>query len=109
MDNLTVKYRKHSKAINNTDREFLVNPNYFKEEEFRKVYTYPYLPIDIRLSLRYKWLVSQLFRSNRMNRANRLSKFFYWLVILYLNPFQLFIRLKKRINLRLQDNEFYIA
>jgi hypothetical protein len=107
MDKVTVNYRQHSKAINNTGRIFLINPNYFKQEEFRKAYTYPYLPMDIRLKQRYVWYASQIFRFDWLNKKLRYNKLLYYLLTIYLNPFKYFIALRKRINSDLGESEFY--
>lgn len=108
MDKVTVNYRQHSKAINNTGIKYLVNPNYFKHEEIRKVYTYPYLPTDIRLNQRFIWYASQLFRLNWLNRNKAPNRFLMDLLTIYLNPFRYFIWLKKRLNKSLKENEFYM-
>jgi glycosyltransferase involved in cell wall biosynthesis len=107
MDKVTVNYRRHSKAINNTGIPFLINPNYFKTEEFRKEYTYPYLPVDIRLNKRFIWYASQIFRCNVLNRNNKSAKFFLEILTVYLNPFKYYIWYKKLIIKDLRNNEFY--
>lgn len=108
MDKVTVNYRMHSKAINNTGIPYLVNPNYFKSEDFRKIYTYPYLPVDIRLAQQFTWYTSQLFRIKIVNINKKLNKFLLELLTVYLNPFIYFIWLRKRLNKSLKDNEFYM-
>lgn len=96
MDEVTVNYRRHAKAINNTGENYLINPNYFKHEDFRKLYTYPYLPLDIRLDQRYTWYVSQIFRPKWLNKNKNPFKIFYTILIVYLNPFRYYIFIKKR-------------
>jgi glycosyltransferase involved in cell wall biosynthesis len=108
MDKVTVNYRRHSKAINNTGIPYLVNPNYFKSEDFRRIYTYPFLPADIRLFQRYNWYVLQLFRSDWLNRKNKLSKFLHDILIIYLNPLKYIIWLKTHLNKSLRNDEFYM-
>ena len=71
MDKVTVNYRQHSKAINNTGTSYLVNLNYFRTEDFRKIYTYPSLPADVRLSQRFCWYASQIFRWDYINRDRK--------------------------------------
>lgn len=108
MDKVTVNYRRHSKAINNTGKPFLVNPNYFKSENFRKVYTYPFLPLDIKLEQRFIWFSSQIFRFKWLNRNRRLNNVLLNVFTLYLNPFRHFIQIRKHLNKKLKENEFYI-
>ncbi len=107
MDKVTMNYRSHSKAINNTDINYLINPNYFKLEYFRKVCTYPYLPADVRLNQRYNWYASQIFRWDWLNRNNKTTRLLLSLLTIYLNPFKYYLYLKKRLNRNLKDNEFY--
>ena len=107
MDKVTVNYRRHSKAINNTGLPYLVNPNYFKLESFRKLYTYPNLPVDVRLYQRFNWYVSQIFRITRINRERKLNKFLHDILTVYLNPFKYIIWLRPRLNKNLRENEFY--
>jgi glycosyltransferase involved in cell wall biosynthesis len=108
MNKVTVNYRMHSKAINNTGNSYLVNPNYFKLEDFRRIYTYPFLPADIRLHQRYVWYASQVFRYDWLNKKGRLNKFLHDILILYLNPFKYLVWLKPRIIKCLHGNEFYM-
>jgi glycosyltransferase involved in cell wall biosynthesis len=107
MDKLTVNYRSHSKAINNTGIDYLINPNYLKLENFRKIYTYPYLPADIRLNQRFNWFVSQIFRYEWLNKNKNANRLLLALLTIYLNPFKYYIFLKKRLNRNLKNNEFY--
>jgi len=107
MNKVTVNYRRHSTAINNTGKDFLVNPNYFKQEGFRRIYTYPYLPLDIRLQQRFDWIVTQIFRFNRINKKKRTTRFLLNLLTIYLNPFKYYIYLKKVVRRELKSNEFY--
>lgn len=108
MDNVTVNYRQHSKAINNTGIPCLINPNYFKEEDFRKLYTYPYLPSEVRLNQRYNWYVSQIFRNERLNKNKKPNRFLHTLLTQYLNPFEYYIYLRKRLCKSLRNNDFYM-
>jgi alpha-1,3-rhamnosyltransferase len=108
MDKVTVNYRRHAKAIYNIDKSYLINPNYFKHEDFRKIYTYPYLPADIRLYNRYNWIASQIFRCNWLNKNRKFNKLLLSLLTIYLNPFKYIIWLRKRFNKNLKDNEFYM-
>jgi glycosyltransferase involved in cell wall biosynthesis len=107
MDKVTVNYRRHSKSIYNTGIDYLINPNYFKRENFRKVYVYPNLPVDVRLNTRFYWYASQIFRFNWLNINKKPNRFLLALLTVYLNPFRYFIWLKKKLNKNLKDNEFY--
>ncbi len=108
MEQVTVNYRQHSGAINNTGLDYLINPNYFKSEDFRKECTYPYLPWDLRLNQRYNWIASQLFRWNMLNRRKKCNFFLYNLLTVYLNPFRYLVWIKRRIREKAQDNDFYM-
>jgi glycosyltransferase involved in cell wall biosynthesis len=108
MDKITVNYRQHSKAINNTGTGYLVNPNYFRTEGFRRIYTYPHMPADIRLFQQFKWYTSQIFRSKRLNKNKGLNRFFLVFMTIYLNPFKYYIYFKKRLIKDLRNDEFYI-
>lgn len=108
MDKTTVGYRRHSGAVNNSGRDYLVNPNYFKSEQFRRIYTYPYLPATIRISQRYEWYALQIFRCNRLNRNKQPFRILLDLLKVYLNPIRYFIYLKKCFIIDLKNNEFYM-
>lgn len=108
MNKPTVNYRQHTSALNNTGVSYIVNPNYFKEEHFRSLYTYPNLPADVRLNQRYTWYVLQLFRLKWMNRKKKVNQLLFNLLTIYLNPFKYFIWLKKQIRKDLKGNEFYL-
>lgn len=107
MDKVTVNYRQHSKAINNTGTSYLVNFNYFRTEDFRKIYTYPYLPADVRLSQRFRWYASQIFRWDYLNRDRKAGRILLNLLTIYCNPFRYFIWVRKRFNKKLEKNELY--
>jgi glycosyltransferase involved in cell wall biosynthesis len=107
MDKITVKYRQHEKAINNKTKQYLVNPNYFKHEEFRKLYTYPNLPKDIYLMQRFYWIGIQLFRIPIFNRRNYLNRALFSMLTIYFNVFKYIVHLKKLVNRELAQNEFY--
>lgn len=108
MDSVTVNYRQHSNAINNTGFSYLINPNYFKSESFRKLCTYPYLPADIRMNAYFYWYGSQIFRFNWLNKNKLLFKILHNLLTVWLNPFKYLIWFRKRFNPELKNNEFYI-
>jgi len=107
MDKVTVNYRRHLEAINNIGSLYMVKPNYFNSERLRKIYTYPYLPVDIRLNQRFNWYVLQIFRWNWLNRNVKPNRFLLVLLTVYINPFRYYIWLKKHIRKKLKYNEFY--
>ncbi len=107
MEKSTVNYRQHSGAINNTGQRIIVNPNYFRQELFRRIYIYPYLPIDLRLNSRFVWVVSQVFRWDKLNRDTAFNRVFHSILTLYINPFRYFIWIRKRLIGNLKYNEFY--
>ena len=107
MDKVTVRYRRHLKAINNTVYEKLIEDNYFNEEKFRKIYTYPNMPADIRLNERFTWYVLQIFRLHWLNRNTKSRKFLLALLSTYLNPFSYYVWIKKKLNKGLRSNELY--
>jgi len=108
MDKVTVRYRRHSRSINKTVYEKLINDSYFNEEEFRKIYTYPNMPVDIKLNERFTWYVLQIFRINWLNRNTKLREFLLVLLSAYLNPFRYYIWIKKKLNKELKNNELYV-
>jgi glycosyltransferase involved in cell wall biosynthesis len=108
MDKVTVNYRRHLKAINNTGIPYLINPNYFKSENFRRIYTYPFLPLDIKLEQRFIWFTSQIFRFTWLNRNIKINRVLLNVFTIYLNPFRQFVRIRKCLYKKLKDNEFYI-
>lgn len=107
MDKITVNYRRHLKAINNTGIPYLINPNYFRSESFRRIYTYPNMPVDIRLSAKFHWYGSQIFRLKWLNRNKKSNRLLYELITVYLNPFRYFIFIKKMLLKNLKNSEFY--
>jgi glycosyltransferase involved in cell wall biosynthesis len=108
MDKPTVNYRQHSRAINNTPKDYLIKPNYFRTEGFRRIYTYPNLPWDIRMNARFGWYASQVFRCDWLNRNKKPNRLLLALLTTWLNPFRYIIYLRKRVNKKLINNEFYM-
>ncbi len=108
MNEVTARYRRHSAAINNNNGlTRIVNPNFFKTESFRKKYTYPWLPVEVRLEQRYRWCASQIFRFDPLNRNTMAGRFLYNFLVHYTNPFRMFIKMKKLIHPRYKENIFY--
>lgn len=108
MDKKTVNYRQHHSAINNTGKSFVINPNYFRSESFRKTYTYPQLPLLIRSKQRFQWVMSQVFRIEFLNRYTRFTNILYRTLIYYLNPFMYFIKIRKLFKINESHREFYL-
>lgn len=108
MNKTTVNYRRHSGAIKNKTAKSIISSNYFAQEEFRKVYTYPYLPLDIKWAQRYKWYSSRIFRIESFNRDRVLNKALFKLLTVWLNPFAYLFFVKKLIYPALRDDEFYL-
>ena len=107
MEKVTVNYRRHSGAINNMAINYLIKPNYFKSESFRRVYTYPYLPWDIRLNLIFHWYAVQIFRIDGLNRNKMMNKLLMKLLTVYLNPFNYLIHFKKKFFMNEEEKDFY--
>lgn len=107
MNKATVNYRRHVQALNYNAATNLINPNYFRLEEFRKAYTYPFLPLDVRLHQKYIWHVSGLFKPGFMNKNLPVQKILYFLLTVLLNPFKYWLRLRRIFNSRTRHCEFY--
>lgn len=104
MDKITVNYRQHKKAVNHTAISFIVNPNYFNSESFRRECVYPFLPPIVRFEQKFRWVTSQLFRIDFMNRPTYFNKLLYNAFTVYLNPFRYLNKLKRII--RKEEDEF---
>lgn len=107
MNNITVQYRQHEKAINNNGKDPLINPNYYNSESFRRIYTYPNLPTDIRCNQKYQWYISQIFRLKWLGINTRFNRVLLTFLFIYLNPFKYYFGLKKLMLKSLRTNEFY--
>jgi len=107
MDKSTVNYRTHLNAICNTGMSYALDPEYFRVEQFRKIYIYPYLPLDLRLEARFAWYASQLFRWKWINRNRTPNRYLRLLLMIYLNPFRYYVYLKKHIRKDLRTSELY--
>ena len=107
MEKETVKYRKHEKSTNNMMIDYLIRPNYFRTEDFRREYIYPNLPWDIRWERRFVWYSSQIFRLDKINRNHRLNRILYAILTVWCNPLKYYLYIKKKTNPNLKNNEFY--
>lgn len=108
MNRVTVNYRMHNQAINNTGSKFLVNPNYFKYESFRRLCIYPYLPPAIRLDRKFTWISSQIFRFGIFNKDTKFNALLKDLVTVYLNPFRYVVRIRIALCRNLPFYEHYL-
>ena len=108
MNKVTVRYRIHAHALNNTGIPGIVNPNYYKEEAMRRIYTYPYMPAELRLQNRFTWYAVQIFRLKGFNKKTKINQILWDLLTTYLNPFTYYIAIKKRLNPKLRENELYL-
>ncbi len=107
MEKVTVNYRQHVNAINNTGISYLINPNYFNSEKFRRIYTYPFMPLHLRLDQRFQYYTSLPFKNSLLNKNKTHYRFLLNILSVYLNPFRYFIWVRKKLNKNLIDNEFY--
>jgi len=96
-DKITVNYRRHSKAINNTGLKCIINPNYFNSEIFRKIYIYPNLNTDSWLNARFIWYTSQIFRIKYFNKYNKRNSILHSILTIGLNPFRYLFWLKTKL------------
>lgn len=108
MNRITVNYRMHNQAVNNTGFKYLVNPNFFKYEGFRKLCIYPYLPPDIRLDRKFIWISSQIFRFRIFNKDTRFNALLKDLLTVYLNPFRYIVRIRIALGRKLPIYEHYL-
>lgn len=105
MEKVTVNYRKHLKSLNNNS--YVINPRYFELQDFRNIYIYPNLPVELKLGLQFDWLVLQIFRCKQINRDNKFGRTLLSIVTIYLNPFKYYVFIKKQIFGNLKHSEFY--
>lgn len=107
MEKETVLYRQHDNATNNTVKEYILKPHYFKTEEFRKRYIYPNIPLDIKRNHQFSWIANQVFRIPALNRKNRVNNFISYLLTNVFNPFKYVIYFKSHYMKRYKDDLFY--
>jgi glycosyltransferase involved in cell wall biosynthesis len=103
----TVYYRKHEGATNNMIQDYVLKPHYFKTEDFRKEYIYPYIPKDIKYWHQYNWFANQIFRIERLNRKTKFSSFLHYFLTSVLNPFKYIIFAKATFSPKYKNNIFY--
>ena len=107
MEKETVKYRQHGQATNNMAVNYLIKPNYFRTEDFRREFIYPELPWDIRWNARLGWYASQVFRWDWLNRNKKSNRLLLALLTSWINPFKFYIYFKKRLVKNIKNAEFY--
>ncbi|MDN3658901.1 glycosyltransferase family 2 protein [Ferruginibacter paludis] len=107
MEKETVRYRQHGMATNNMTTEYLIKPNYFRTEKFRREYIYPNLPWDIRWNERLIWYGSQIFKNDRLNRNTGFNRLLRTFLTSWINPFKYFLYLKKKLAKDISKDPFY--
>lgn len=108
MNKVTVNYRMHTRAINNTGKNELIKPNYFKSENFRRQYTYPYLPFLVRNDQRFCWVVSQLFRFSIFNKNTILNRWIKYFLMVLINPFRYLIWFQKHFSQHPLEEDYFL-
>lgn len=107
MDKETMKYRIHGCSTSKSLEELIVNPVYYKTESSIKLYAYPYLPWDLRLSKTHIWYARQLFRIKFFNRKNTLNACLHYSLTKLLNPFHWVIYFKSTYCSKYKRDLFY--
>ncbi len=107
MEKETVLYRQHDLASSNTIREYILKPHYFKTETFREKCIYPFIPYDIKLTQKFNWIVSQVFRNTYLNKKNRVNQVIYYILTSILNPFRYIVYVKSTFISKYKNNLFY--
>ena len=103
---VTVGYRIHSKATNNTGGEVLFKPSVLNSYLVRKKYAHPHLPWEIVASEYQIYCVSKFFQLIGCNTKNIITHSVYALGCFYLNPFHYVYAMKKRMP-SAKNNPFY--
>lgn len=103
---VTVGYRIHSKATNNTSNDVLFKPSIFNSFKIRKQLAHPNLPWEIVGSEYFIYWVSKFFSQMNWNRKTKIFEGLYRVSCFYLNPFQYVFAVKKRLPINKQ-NSFY--
>jgi alpha-1,3-rhamnosyltransferase len=102
----TVGYRIHSKATNNTGQHVIFKPSVLYSFKIRQRYAHPHLPWEIVASEYQVYFISKLFDQFGWNQNIPVFSNLYRLLTLYLNPFQYFYALNKRLPQN-KNNLFY--
>jgi alpha-1,3-rhamnosyltransferase len=88
MDQVTVKYRKHPEAIQNMTQRCFLKPSFFRNEDMRKEYVYPYLPKSQLISKKYFYYLAILFRYLNKNEYVKSHDFIFSVLTFRLNIFK---------------------
>lgn len=102
----TVGYRIHSKAANNTGQHVIFKPSVLYSFKIRQRSAHPYLPWEIVASEYQVYYLSKLFDQLGWNQNTPWLSKLYRLGTFYLNPFQYFYALNKRLPQN-KNNLFY--
>jgi alpha-1,3-rhamnosyltransferase len=104
---VTVGYRIHENALNNTGNHVLFKPSVIKSHSIRKEMVFPFLPWEMVQSEQFGYTISKFFESFGLNKKTRINSVLYRLLTVYCNPFQYVYAIKKRIPSN-KDNPFYL-
>jgi len=102
----TVGYRIHSKATNNTGQHVIFKPSVLYSFKIRQQYAHPHLPWEIVASEYLVYYISKWFNQLGWNQNTTVLSKLYRLGTFYLNPFQYFYALNKRLPQN-KNNLFY--
>jgi alpha-1,3-rhamnosyltransferase len=102
----TVGYRIHSKATNNTGQHVIFKPSVLYSFKIRQKYAHPHLPWEIVASEYQVYYISKWFNQLGWNQSTTVLSKLYRLGTFYLNPFQYFYALNKRLPQN-KNNIFY--
>ncbi len=103
----TVGYRIHSKAANNTGQHVIFKPSVLYSFKIRQKYTHEHLPWEIVASEYQVYYISKWFDQLGWNQNTPFLSKLYRLGTFYLNPFQYFYALNKRLPQN-KNNLFYL-
>ncbi len=81
MDELTVKHRLHNNNVHAVKKKNAVDPSYFRIEEVRKEYIYPYVGRNIKTSFKIKDIVSKIWYNNQLLNSSLVGKKLYRLIL----------------------------
>lgn len=99
MDKMTIKYRQHYGSISgkNKHEKPIINDAYYKNEQARRVYVYPFMKTDDRLNARYLYAVRVIIDKINLNRKTNFNYRVYCILANTLNPIYLSKGLKSKI------------
>lgn len=103
---ITVGYRIHAKATNNTGDEVIFKPSVFNTFLIRQKLAHKHLPWEIVASEYHVYWVSKFFQKMGLNKRKTRLIAIYRICCFYLNPFHYVYSLKKKLIVE-KDNPFY--